>query len=454
MIRGTQASRPPAAQGQWLPWVATCTALVVLGLTVVILYFDLRDNIHLQLARRDAQILAALLERQASTGSGDENSWLLALVEASASPQVPGVESLVLFDNGGSFFTSLFGTNHPVALDSARLAQVRRDHIAFDFEPITSGQPVALLRVTTALRDERDPAKILAFAEYTLDGSDLAREFQKVDRRLAGQAAATFAVAGTILTLTLGWAFRELSRANRELTVQSELLWESNRKLLLAAKTGAVGAVASNLVHGLKNPLTALQHSLAALGHANGRGPDVDDATTSMKRMRTLIDDVVRVLREDVGSVDYWVPVSDLFLTLRSRIGGLAALRSVSIHTSGPTDSSLHHRQANIALLILENLLANAIEASPTGAEVSLHVETAERPTEINFLVTDCGSGLPEPLRASLFAPTTSTKPDGSGLGLALSHQLALQLGGSLNLVRTGEKGTEFRLRLPKENSN
>jgi len=58
---------------------------------------------------------------------------------------------------------------------------------------------------------------------------------------------------------------------------------------------------------------------------------------------------------------------------------------------------------------------------------------------------------LPEPVRSRLFQPCVSGKPGGTGIGLALSHRLAQQAGGRLELVRSGPEGTCFRLVLARE---
>ena len=67
------------------------------------------------------------------------------------------------------------------------------------------------------------------------------------------------------------------------------------------------------------------------------------------------------------------------------------------------------------------------------------------------FLVEDFGRGLPPAVRARIFQPCASTKVGGSGLGLALSHQLAQRAGGRLDVVRSDELGTCFRLVLAAE---
>ena len=63
----------------------------------------------------------------------------------------------------------------------------------------------------------------------------------------------------------------------------------------------------------------------------------------------------------------------------------------------------------------------------------------------------DRAGGLPSTVRGRLFQPCASTKIGGSGLGLALSHQLAQQAGGRLELLRSDERGTIFRLGLAAE---
>ena len=66
------------------------------------------------------------------------------------------------------------------------------------------------------------------------------------------------------------------------------------------------------------------------------------------------------------------------------------------------------------------------------------------------FLVEDDGPGLPEAVKKNIFQPVKSEKEGGSGIGLALSHQLAVSLGGSLELEENTERtGARFKLAIP-----
>jgi signal transduction histidine kinase len=96
---------------------------------------------------------------------------------------------------------------------------------------------------------------------------------------------------------------------------------------------------------------------------------------------------------------------------------------------------------------VLINLVHNAVDAAlETHGEVVIGWREKEDAVEI--FVQDEGPGIMNP--ANLFVPFFTTKPDGSGIGLPLSRQIAEAHGGSLALVnRESGKGAEALLRLP-----
>jgi signal transduction histidine kinase len=217
--------------------------------------------------------------------------------------------------------------------------------------------------------------------------------------------------------------------------------------LALAARTNAVGAVASHLIHGLKNPLATLQ-LLVEQNRALGGQSDWQDAAASTQRMQSLINEVMGILSDQRADVHYEITLTELGEMVRDRVGPLARAAGVALGVTFDGTATLSNRDANLIGLILANLAQNAIEATPTGKAVRLET----RPTEegLEFTVADQGPGFPPELREKLFKPCSSSKPGGGGIGLAICRQLAAQIGAGLELKSSTPGGCVFSLSLAK----
>jgi signal transduction histidine kinase len=95
---------------------------------------------------------------------------------------------------------------------------------------------------------------------------------------------------------------------------------------------------------------------------------------------------------------------------------------------------------------ILLNLVQNSLDALPENGTLIL---TSRR--EGPFLVLhieDTGRGIPEEIRAQIYTPFFTTRPDGTGLGLSIAKSLVEANGGGLHLISSGPDGTKFEIRL------
>jgi len=190
----------------------------------------------------------------------------------------------------------------------------------------------ALLFVEVPLRTD-DQKNLAGVIQFLMDGSRIAQQYADLDRNLALKFSTAFVVAAGILMAGLGLALRRVQRANLQLAERTKNLLQANRELALAARTSAVGAVASHLIHGLKNPLSGLRSFVHAHNAEKSAGSDTEwrMALSTTQRMEELINRVVRVLQEQQSSVEYEISIVELVHLLSERAKPLASASVVSL---------------------------------------------------------------------------------------------------------------------------
>lgn len=424
-------------------------SLAGLAAALALLAFWQRSSLRAQILQREAATLHAItvwqraLEQdrvgELDLAQPDREFALLAL-EASRLPNVIAVEAFALDGHPASGLGAALGLAPPTA---------------DEWTPLHRREPSArflpgdekILQITVPLH-EPDSATVTGAVRFWLDGATLRLELAELDFRLFQQALLVWMLTGATLALVLGLAFRRLARAEAALRARTEDLQHANRELTFAAKTSALGAITAHLVHGLRNPVAGL----ATLDlPAPAENPDAfREASAAARRIRQMVGEVVALLREEKSSLHYEVAPRELLDTVARDLTELAHHRGVSLVIEAAADDAhtLDNRTAALSAAILRNLARNALEAAPpTTGRVTLGTRIAHGAHE--FRVEDNGAGLPASATSRLFEPTHSTKPDGAGIGLAISRQLALHLGADLRHDPAHVPGTRFLLLLP-----
>jgi signal transduction histidine kinase len=450
-----------ALRSRWLPAAVITLSLLVLAGVVMLGALQARQRIREVIAGRDADVLhaVALLHYAEDVRDGLAGPTLNfgdPLSIALKSAELRGVLGVRLFDPEGNFVESfplnVIEENLPAknlaALKSLRPFSRYHPHaqMAALFYPDETAptNAIPLLEVCVPLHAEG--GSLAGIAQFLVEGHGLAAEFARLDRLLATQALLAFTAGGTILAVALAWAFRRLRRAHQLLTQRTGNLARANQELALAAKTSALGAVAAHLIHGLKNPLAGLQNFVAARGlmPESSEAADWDQAVASTRRMQTMINQVVGVLREEQAGTAYEVTLIELESIVRNRVQPLAREHGVGFTSVVQAQAALPNRVANLVALILVNLAENAVQATSGGKAVNLSFRRIE--TRLVLEVRDEGSGFPAD--TPLFMPCRSAKEGGTGIGLALCKQLANHLGAELELTTSTPAGCVFALSL------
>jgi len=449
------------------PWVLVALSLAVLAGAILLTMRQTRASIRAQIAGRDGEVLYAVsrMTMPAESTSNDPTgamddpaNQLAVLLETSRLSLVMGAR---LFDTDGGFVGSFPGDMMESGLSPPDLRSLR------DFKPVSHFHPAVWLSdhfVPAAIEDiDRDrkmpvlevnvplhvgkPRRLVGIAQFIIEGHSIAEEFARLDRNLFEQALMAFLAGGIVLVAAIAWSFRRLNRAHRLLAERTESLLTANQELALAAKTSAVGAVTSHLIHGLRNPLAGLQNFVAGLGANLADHPDGDlqQAIAATRRMQTMINEVVGVLREEESTGQYEIPIAELVEMISNKVQALSRARGVELIASKRSEAVLPNRAANLVALILVNLVQNAVEATPRGKAVRLSLTQDNE--QLLAEVRDQGRGFPAD--RSVFAPCQSGKEGGSGIGLAISKQLANHLGAKLELRENSAGGCVFVLSLP-----
>src|SRR5262249_48604720 len=143
---------------------------------------------------------------------------------------------------------------------------------------------------------------------------------------------------------------------------------------------------------------------------------DLSEVSQEVARLDRLVTDLLAVAGRRIGPR----METDVGALARKRVALLApwaAERNVTVTALGAGESTV---DADWVARALDNLLRNAVEASPAGQSVTVEVAGDARGCSIT--VSDQGPGVPPERAIELFEPFFTTKPEGTGLGLALAR--------------------------------
>ena len=227
------------------------------------------------------------------------------------------------------------------------------------------------------------------------------------------------------------------------------LIRDMERQLERSRRMAALGTMAAGIAHEIRNPLGTLK----GFAHYFGNQPGAtDESKTYAKLMESEID---RLNRNISGLLQFARPrepkIVDLFLD--DLLGRVVALMERDFSDKG---LNFHHQRntgltiqsdPDMLMQVLLNLLKNSISATPAGGEVSLGVSTGR--SRVRITVSDSGRGMSEQESEQMFDPFFTTRKDGIGLGLAVSHQFIEQLGGTFEVKTSLDAGTSVTVVLP-----
>ena len=286
------------------------------------------------------------------------------------------------------------------------------------------------------------------------------------ERLRTNRAEGTVMVAGREFPIGVTTTHMEDPDGNLSATAIFQDISDSKRMeslRLRAEKLEGIAELSASLAHEIKNPLASIRSSVEQLGKMPHPGKDeqvlaslVMRESDRLSRLLTEFIDFARVRvarRDPVDVSDVVRGAAQLANNHPDRRDGVRVdciVPSEPVILSGDEDM-LHRAVFNLAL--------NAVQASPAQSKVTIEVNAeakegvASDPRfsqgAVEIRVSDHGSGVPEEIRDRLFSPFTTTKPQGSGLGLAVV-QRAVEAHKGLVLLDSDSTGTRVTILLPR----
>ncbi len=243
----------------------------------------------------------------------------------------------------------------------------------------------------------------------------------------------------------------ELIHSFKEMAYKLEKL-EALRTELLAGVT-----------HELKTPVTSISGLLQAMKDEVVTGEEAKEFLTislnEADKMKKMVEDLLAFNQFAANAFDVNMEVHDINDVVETAVYSWNILHEdMKINLTklkSPTKVNVDPIRLQ---QIMTNLLNNAKQAMENHQEPVINIRLQEDSSQINIDVEDCGRGIPKDEQPFIFerfyrGEEKKYKMRGLGLGLPLSKMIAQVQGGDLTLLSSSQKGTTFRIYLPKNNS-
>lgn len=222
-------------------------------------------------------------------------------------------------------------------------------------------------------------------------------------------------------------------------------------------KMAAVGQLAAGIAHEIRNPLASISGSIQLLGASfTGRQEEEQRLMAivlrEIDRLNNLITEFLDFVRPDALKDDP-VNLNSLLSELCEFVKHNKSLRAdvKQVLSLNATREIAGHRDKLKQAFM--NIVINAYQAMNDSKEPALEVATFDLDHKVVVKIKDHGSGIDEAGLRKIFEPFHTTKPKGTGLGLAVTHKIIENHGGKIFVESTKGVGTEFTMEFPARES-
>jgi signal transduction histidine kinase len=225
---------------------------------------------------------------------------------------------------------------------------------------------------------------------------------------------------------------------------------------LRSGALAALGRMATEVAHELKNPLAGLRLYARHLEARLGKNGDTDGAglaqkiTSTVDHLATVVQEITAFgrppeLHRTPTALHALLDECVAFAQARCETPGIEVSRA---YDASCPEALLDARELRKAFL---NLILNGMEALSTGGRLTVTTGYSADTRTVTVVVEDTGAGMSDETLSRMFDLFFTTKPQGTGLGMALARSVVDLHAGELAITSTVGKGTRVTVRLPVE---
>jgi hypothetical protein len=221
-------------------------------------------------------------------------------------------------------------------------------------------------------------------------------------------------------------------------------------QLDVSSRLAAISRITGGVAHEIKNPLNAMALHLEILKAKLSEPGLVDNELRVIEREISRLDRVVKTFLDFTRPYEltmHPVDLVDLLREILALVEPEAARTQVEINMKHWGPVALVRADHDLLKQAILNVIVNAIEAMRGGGELAISV--AREQDDHVLAISDQGPGIPPQVRDKIFNLYFTTKPEGTGIGLAMTFRVIHLHNASIEFTSDHGQGATFQMRFP-----
>jgi len=253
----------------------------------------------------------------------------------------------------------------------------------------------------------------------------------------------------------IGILIENFEHMKARLAQSREQIVNAQKQIYHAEKLASIGRLASGVAHEINNPLNGIRSCIYAIN----KDPDDQKQTSEYLKLidegiiqvETIVTKLLGFARKPAKSTAL-VNINESIQKVLKLLDYRLDQKDARLSFNADLDIPAVHADQHLIQEVLMNLLLNSTDAISENGEIEINTEMQNDKT-VRIGIKDNGCGIPDENREVVFDPFFTTKDPGEGTGLGLSVCLSIieAYGGSIEFNSEKNKGTEFNISLPIE---